>query len=809
MKTLPGVQFVWPVLLLVMFAADVSAQPQPPGLQIHCPSNFTHFICSTSNTAVVNFATPPVSNPDCPGNPLVVCTPPSGSTFALGDTRVICRVTNSCDQVATCFFTITVAHDTAPPVLACSNLTVFTGNPSGRFVYFAPQVSTTNAEAVVSCVPPSGSWFPVGVTPVVGMARDACGNQQSCIFTVEVKLLKVHAGHGTNGPQLSWDGDAMLESSDDVLGTWTPLRNATSPFQPNVVFVGGKRYFRLSAPPGDADCGQVVFNPSQWNINVPSARVQGRFLLNGRPFPSSFLHGANFFLRRASTGDEVYLGLSNNDTFDRRVVPGIYDVIYEHKIGDQVPLNTVAIVIEGLEISGDLAFDIDVPAVGVTGAFMFNGVLAPANPVENGRVQARDRQNGALTLLGETKDQTYAAMLIPGAYDLVYSALTGSSTAPANPLTAFQRNVSILSNGALNIDVPTIQLTGEFTVNGAPTPVSETEAGRISLLDSETGTKVQLGHTTVQQYQRKVIPGTYDVHYEGLTGGNTMPANFSARFLTGVALAASGVFNVNLPVVQISGAFRVNGAPAPNSQTENALITLRQGDDVVYLGQTSPGTFQRLVIPGTYQTVFHGLTGGHTMPANTNAILSTVQIAGASVFDINIPVVEFNAEVKFNGGDFPGPTDGELARLYLEASGTGGRIYLGGFPGPYDVSRLVVPGTYRVRYEYESGVQLPRNTYATLGSPLVVTQNVQTVINIGAAALSGTFTLNDAPFPAPNQNAAITLKSLTPGDSLYIGGTQAGWYSTVIVPGNYAAYYNWAQGDLIPRNQNARLICPR
>ncbi|HTD66985.1 MAG TPA: hypothetical protein VK846_10695, partial [Candidatus Limnocylindria bacterium] len=630
---------------------------------------------------------------------------------------------------------------------------------------------------------------------------------RSCTFTVEVTLLTLHAGPGVSGPLLSWTGDAMLEAADEVSGPWLPIRGLTSPYL--IQFEGAKKFFRLAAPSGDADCGDVAWSPSVWNIDVPSVRIQGRFLLNSHPFPSSFLQGANFFLRRASAGDEVYLGLSNNETFNRRVVPGIYDVIYEHKIGDEVPLNTVAVVIGGLEISSDQAFDIDVPAVGVSGAFLFNGAPAPASQLENGRIQTRDRQNGALTLLGETRDQTYAAMLIPGAYDFVYSTLTGSAIAPANRFTAFQRNVSILSNGLLNIDVPTIQLTGAFTVNGAPTPVTETEAGRISLLDPETGTKVLLGHTTFQQYQRRVIPGTYDVHYEGLTGGHTMPANSSARFLSSVALAASGVFNIDLPVVQISGAFRVNGAPTPNAATENALITLRQGEDNVYLGYTTPGTFQRLVIPATYQVHFENITGTSIMPANTNAILSTVQITNTSVFNINILVVEFGADVKFNGGDFPGPTDGELARLYLEASGGGGRIYLGNFPGPYDVSRLVVPGTYRLRYEYESGVQLPRNTYATLGSPLVVTQNVQTVINVGAAALSGSFSLNGAAFPAPGQNAAITLKSLTQGDSLYVGGTQAGTYSTVIVPGNYVAHYNWAQGDLVPRNQNARLICPR
>jgi hypothetical protein len=808
MKILLRPLFVWP-LLLAVFVAEISAQPQPPGLQIHCPSNIIRFICSTSSSVVVNFAIPGTASPDCPVGSPVVCVPPPGSAFPLGTTTVICRVTNSCDQIATCSFTVTVAHDIAPPVLICSNLTVFTGNPAGRFVYFTPQLSTTDAGAVISCTPPSGSWFPVGVTTVVGTARDACGNQQSCAFTIEVKLLKMLASHGANGPQLSWEGDAMLETSDDVLGSWTPIRNATSPFDVNAVFVGGQKYFRLSAQPGDVDCGQVVFNLSQWNINVPSARVQGRFLLNGRPFPSSFLHGANFFLRRASTGDEVYLGLSNNDTFDRRVVPGYYDVVYEHKIGDEVPLNTVAVVIAGLEISGDQTFDIDVPSVGVTGAFQFNGATAPASQLEFGRVRVRDRANGALTPLGETKDQTYAARLIPGAYDLMYARATGGNTAPANPLTAFQRNVAITNNGVLNMNVPVIQKSGAFTVNGVVTPVSATENGRVSFLDPDTGAKLLLGETRFQNYDVLLIPGTYDLHYEAMTGSDTMPANSSGRFLTDVSLTTNGVFNINLPVAQISGAFRVNGIAAPVSETEKALITLQQGEDIIYLGHTTGGSYQRRVLHGTYQVHFHGLTGSDTIPANTNAVLGFLVVTGAMVHDINIPTARFEADVQFNGGSFPGPVNGESARIFLEDTVTGGLVLLDSSYPAYDqFSRLVVRGSYRVRYQYESGTVLPRNTFAMLGSSLVLTQNMQTVIDVRAVALSGDFSLNGGVFPG-GQNAAVTVRSLLPGDSLYLGGTQSGSYSTVIVPGSYGAFYNWAVGDLIPRNQNARLLCPR
>src|SRR5207248_3128092 len=39
----------------------------------------------------------------------------------------------------------------------------------------------------IAFTPPSGSLFPVGVTTVKGKATDACGNVDSCTFTVTVQ----------------------------------------------------------------------------------------------------------------------------------------------------------------------------------------------------------------------------------------------------------------------------------------------------------------------------------------------------------------------------------------------------------------------------------------------------------------------------------------------------------------------------------------------------------------------------------------------------------------------------------------------
>ena len=81
-------------------------------------------------------------------------------------------------------------------------------------------------------------------------------------------------------------------------------------------------------------------------------------------------------------------------------------------------------------------------------------------------------------------------------------------------------------------------------------------------------------------------------------------------------------------------------------------------------------------------------------------------------------------------------------------------------------------------------------------------------LNIPARSLGGAFRLNGAAFP-PAQNAAISLRSAASEDALVLGGTAEGAYATVIIPGRYHAVYNWAVGNLIPRNQAAEVDCAR
>jgi len=120
-------------------------------------------------------------------NPVVVCTPPSGSTFPLGDTVVTCTATDASGNVSQGTFTKTVV-DTTPPDLDTPPDTIneATGPDGATLEFVATATDAVDPNPVVVCAPPSGSTFPLGDTVVTCTATDASGNVSQGTFTKTV-----------------------------------------------------------------------------------------------------------------------------------------------------------------------------------------------------------------------------------------------------------------------------------------------------------------------------------------------------------------------------------------------------------------------------------------------------------------------------------------------------------------------------------------------------------------------------------------------------------------------------------------------
>jgi hypothetical protein len=124
-------------------------------------------------------------DPDA-GDTITLSQSPPGP-YPRGVTTVTLTVTDGVGATNSCTATVTVV-DNIPPTITCpSNKTASATSPAGAVVTFADPAVSDNCSATVSCVPPSGSTFPVGDTTVLCTVTDAAGNTNSCSFSVHVK----------------------------------------------------------------------------------------------------------------------------------------------------------------------------------------------------------------------------------------------------------------------------------------------------------------------------------------------------------------------------------------------------------------------------------------------------------------------------------------------------------------------------------------------------------------------------------------------------------------------------------------------
>ena len=164
----------------------ITVQNTPPVIS-GTPANLTVQATAASG-ATVTYANPTAT--DAAGSPIPVsCLPLSGSTFPIGTTTVTCTATDTYGNSSQTSFTITVQN--TPPVISGTpaNLTVQATAASGATVTYANPTATDAAGSPipVSCLPLSGSTFPIGTTTVTCTATDTVGNSSQSTFTVLVQ----------------------------------------------------------------------------------------------------------------------------------------------------------------------------------------------------------------------------------------------------------------------------------------------------------------------------------------------------------------------------------------------------------------------------------------------------------------------------------------------------------------------------------------------------------------------------------------------------------------------------------------------
>jgi hypothetical protein len=173
-----------------------------------------------ANGAVVNFTATANDLVDGP-IAVVTCNPPSGSTFPIGSTLVLCTASDSRGNEGPGLFYVNVAFDSVPPVLSLpANITAEATSASGAVVnYTATANDNVDGAVPVTCSKASGSTFALGTTTVNCSATDAAGNTSNGSFTVTVR--------DTTPPALSLPADITVEATGPGGATVTYTATST------------------------------------------------------------------------------------------------------------------------------------------------------------------------------------------------------------------------------------------------------------------------------------------------------------------------------------------------------------------------------------------------------------------------------------------------------------------------------------------------------------------------------------------------------------------------------------------------------
>jgi hypothetical protein len=200
---------------------------QPPGLTctnktVECGSAWTFDLptlsdhcCGTNVTVtVLNTTTNFLPGPGCP----VQLTRTWLVTDCIG-------LTNSCSQAVTML-------DRTPPTITCPGDILAKTCGTNTAVFWTITATSVCSSVTTTSSPPSGTFFlPNTTNTVSAVAYDACGNTNTCSFTVAVirptlgsLAVKLSGANIT----LLW-ADGILEQAPAILGPWTDVSGALPP----------------------------------------------------------------------------------------------------------------------------------------------------------------------------------------------------------------------------------------------------------------------------------------------------------------------------------------------------------------------------------------------------------------------------------------------------------------------------------------------------------------------------------------------------------------------------------------------------
>ena len=611
-----------------------------------------------------------------------------------------------------------------------------------------------------------GPWGLLGINfrpPHVGAASNdafaACkGVDFQTSGTYDVDLKTVHVGG-----RITIDGAAPV-ATDEGGGRIT-FTSSTFKGQASVPITTDAQYATTLAPgtydigyaPNVSACGAASASgaPSAWPCNVhilkkavalsangvldidlPTVVVRGAVTLKGQPFAEQPL--VTFAESGAVASAPASATALAGQGYQIRLFKGSYDVGYApvaQACGTAAPCNR-GVLKSNVNLGSSGVLDVDVPMVVARGAVSFDGApmsgatgagsvsfsAAGATPTTTPSVAP----GAAITI---ANDGTYAIGLLPDTYVVAYSGVP--SVAPGSLLPrgggVIKPGIAIMSDGTLDLDVPTASVSGKVTIGGAAIPATSAARGSVSFSAPVTGGVATVGASLTPiladgTYSTVVVAGTYDVGFATpsvtCAEGGVLPCNGGT--LQTLALTKGGVLDLDLKVVTVRGKVTLNGAALPSATTPPS-VTFTSPASAAAAPETVPAvglrvavsadaTYAARLLAGTYDVGYGGASctaenpdmgTDMPLPCNGGTVVPAVSLTSDGALDVDVTSAMVSGRVTLAGKPVPTSTEDRGKLLFSgKASGVASTDSFG-TDGPVTYKAHLLRGRYIVMYSPE------------------------------------------------------------------------------------------------------------
>ena len=479
---------------------------------------------------------------------------------------------------------------------------------------------------------------------------------------------------------------------------------------------------------------------------------------------------------------------------------------------------------EGVELSASGSLNLDMPRVVVQGTLTLNGAELPEPDDGFGAgslvfTHVDGHAAAILSLDGETK--TYEVGLIPGVYHIDYIGDPAACSKPDEP-SIFPCNtgrlasdVALTQQGVLDLDIKTVSIQGTVSLNGEALPAIEDADLGVTFSNDSSVVRHALASDQDGRYRLTVVPGTYDIGWDGDEGQcashkdpSEHPCN-DGVLQKNLTLQQSGSLDVNVDSVLVNGAITSGGASIddtdPTSAATLAWVSSESAVPVVTSAYV-PGeqaVYSVHLLRGTYDVLWQGnpdycadLGDDERLPCHTGTIASDLSLGVSGSLDFDLETVRIYGSMTIRGET---PSDEhEASRGTVLLTDQDGHVVT--LPFERANERLqyianVLVGTYQPSWSGNPGLcadieidhDFPCNA-GSFGEARGLNTSGELSFDVPSVKLTGQVTLDGQMLPEESDargQLTFTSSSAGPATSAMFEKDGPANYRMVLLPGTY------------------------